>query len=94
MELLAVFLFSSVTTERRVKVRKTPVNAVFFDFIQKNCYNICKVKRETNGGEKLKNSYVANVCTSFRRNGLAPKYEYPGIYCIKLDERVVYIGKS
>ena len=29
-----------------------------------------------------------------RRNGLSPKYEYPGIYCIKLNERVVYIGKS
>lgn len=30
----------------------------------------------------------------FRRNGLSTKYEYPGIYCIKLNERVVYIGKS
>ena len=30
----------------------------------------------------------------FRRSGLSSKYEYPGIYCIKLDERVVYIGKS
>ena len=46
------------------------------------------------GGETLKNTYVENVCTMFRRNGLSPKYEYPGIYCIKLDERVVYIGKS
>ena len=30
----------------------------------------------------------------FRRNGLSTKYEYPGIYCIKLDGRIVYIGKS
>ena len=30
----------------------------------------------------------------FRRNGLSSKYEYPGIYCIKLDGRIVYIGKS
>lgn len=46
------------------------------------------------GGESLKNTYVDNVCTMFRRNGLSTKYEYPGIYCIKLNERVVYIGKS
>ena len=42
----------------------------------------------------MKNSYVQNVCTKFRRNGLSEKYEYPGIYCIKLNDRVVYIGKS
>jgi len=42
----------------------------------------------------LKNSYYENVCAKFRRDGLSPKYEYPGIYCIKLNERVVYIGKS
>ena len=29
-----------------------------------------------------------------RRRGLAPKYEHPGIYCIKLDDQIVYIGKS
>ena len=29
-----------------------------------------------------------------RRIGKEPKYKAPGIYCIKLDERVVYIGKS
>jgi hypothetical protein len=46
------------------------------------------------GGEKLKNTYVHNVRQMLRRNGLSPKYEYPGIYCIKLNERVVYIGKS
>ena len=30
----------------------------------------------------------------FRRNGLSPKYERPGIYCIKLNDQIVYIGKS
>lgn len=29
-----------------------------------------------------------------RRKGLAPKYEHPGIYCIKLNDQIVYIGKS
>ena len=45
-------------------------------------------------GEKLKDKFVENVCTMFRRNGLSEKYEYPGIYCIKLDDQLVYIGKS
>ena len=42
----------------------------------------------------MANSYADNVCAMLRRRGLAPKYEHPGIYCIKLNERVVYIGKS
>lgn len=29
-----------------------------------------------------------------QRRGLSPKYEHPGIYCIKLDDQIVYIGKS
>lgn len=29
-----------------------------------------------------------------KRKGLAPKYEHAGIYCIKVDEQIVYIGKS
>ena len=52
------------------------------------------MNRQIEGGENLKNSYYENVCAKFRRDGLSPKYEYPGIYCIKLNERVVYIGKS
>ena len=28
------------------------------------------------------------------RKGLAPKYDHAGIYCIKVDDRIVYIGKS
>ena len=26
--------------------------------------------------------------------GLADKYEHAGIYCIRIDESIVYIGKS
>lgn len=30
----------------------------------------------------------------FRRQVLAEKYEHAGVYCIKIDEQIVYIGKS
>ena len=42
----------------------------------------------------MKNKYVENVRAMFRRRGLSPKYEHPGIYCIKLNDQIVYIGKS
>ena len=42
----------------------------------------------------MANSYTDNVCAMLRRRGLAPKYEYPGIYCIKIAGQIVYIGKS
>lgn len=29
-------------------------------------------------------TYVENVCAMLRQRGLAPKYEHPGIYCIKV----------
>lgn len=29
-----------------------------------------------------------------KRKGLADKYEHAGIYCIKIDDDIVYIGKS
>ena len=35
-----------------------------------------------------------HVCAMLRRKGLADKYEHPGIYCIKIDNQIVYIGKS
>ena len=38
--------------------------------------------------------YVQNVYAMFKRKGLGDKYEHPGIYCILLDEQLVYIGKS
>lgn len=46
------------------------------------------------GGEKVNKQYVDNVREMLRRKGLADKYEYPGIYCIKLNGQIVYIGKS
>ena len=42
----------------------------------------------------MANRYEENVCEMLRRKGLAPKYEHPGIYCIKLDDEIVYIGKA
>ena len=42
----------------------------------------------------MRNGYVQNVCAMFRRRGLSPKYEHAGIYCIKLNDQIVYIGKS
>ena len=42
----------------------------------------------------MANSYADNVFAMLRRRGLAPKYEHPGIYCIKVAGQIVYIGKS
>lgn len=39
-------------------------------------------------------NYVENVCAWLKRKGLADKYEHAGIYCIKIDNEIVYIGKS
>lgn len=39
-------------------------------------------------------SYEVNMYNYLKRKGLAPKYEHAGIYCIKVDEQIVYIGKS
>ena len=38
--------------------------------------------------------YVDNVYAMLYRKGLNEKYEHPGIYCIRLKEQIVYIGKS
>lgn len=42
----------------------------------------------------MPNNYVENMCIWMRKNGLADKYNHAGIYCIKLDDQIVYIGKS
>lgn len=34
------------------------------------------------------------MAAMLRRKGYGPKYDHAGIYCILLDERIVYIGKS
>ena len=38
--------------------------------------------------------YEENVYNWLKRKGLAAKYEHAGIYCIKIDSNIVYIGKS
>ena len=40
------------------------------------------------------NSYVENMRQWLIRRGFKPKYNHAGIYCIKLDNQIVYIGKS
>ena len=40
------------------------------------------------------NPYVERVYAKFQKNGLADKYQFAGIYCIKLGGKIVYIGKS
>jgi len=39
-------------------------------------------------------NYVENMMNYLKRKGLADKYEKAGIYCIKIDNDIVYIGKS
>ena len=39
-------------------------------------------------------NYVENMYNWLKQRGLAAKYEFAGIYCIKVDEKIVYIGKS
>ena len=39
-------------------------------------------------------NYVENAVAWMERKGLANKYRHAGIYCIKIDADIVYIGKS
>ena len=39
-------------------------------------------------------TYAENVYDIFKRKGLNKKYEFPGIYCIKMNNKIIYIGKS
>lgn len=39
-------------------------------------------------------NYAENAYNWLKRQGLGDKYEHAGIYCIKIDDEVVYIGKS
>ena len=39
-------------------------------------------------------NYVENTVAWMERKGLADKYRHAGIYCIKIDADIVYIGKS
>lgn len=38
--------------------------------------------------------YVENMYNWLKKNGYDQKYEHAGIYCIKIDGQIVYIGKS
>lgn len=39
-------------------------------------------------------TYADNTYNWLKKKGLAAKYEHAGIYCIKIDNQIVYIGKS
>ena len=39
-------------------------------------------------------TYEENAYQWLKRKGLTVKYEHAGIYCIKISDRIVYIGKS
>ena len=39
-------------------------------------------------------TYEDNAYNWLKQKGLAAKYEHAGIYCIKIDGKIVYIGKS
>ena len=39
-------------------------------------------------------NYSENMYNWLKRQGYAAKYEHEGIYCIKIDQSIVYIGKS
>lgn len=39
-------------------------------------------------------TYAENAYNWMKDKGLAAKYEHAGIYCIKVDNKIVYIGKS
>ena len=38
--------------------------------------------------------YVDNMYNWLKRKGYGDKYEHAGIYCIKIDDEIVYVGKS
>lgn len=42
----------------------------------------------------MEHKYVDNTYAWLKRKGLTEKYEHAGIYCIKIDDEIVYIGKS
>ena len=38
--------------------------------------------------------YIDNMYNWLKRKGYGDKYEHAGIYCIKIDDEIVYVGKS
>ena len=41
-----------------------------------------------------KRTYLENMYLKLKKQGYPPKYERPGIYCITIDGKYAYIGKS
>ena len=39
-------------------------------------------------------TYEDNMYNWLKQRGYAEKYECVGIYCIKVDNKIVYVGKS
>ena len=39
-------------------------------------------------------TYEQNTYEWMKRQGLGDKFGHAGIYCIRIDEKIVYIGKS
>ena len=39
-------------------------------------------------------NYETNMINYLKRKGFDKKYNSAGIYCIKIDDEIVYIGKS
>lgn len=39
-------------------------------------------------------TYADNMYNWLKQRGHAAKYEFAGIYCIKIDQKIVYVGKS
>ena len=40
------------------------------------------------------NTYLQNTYMKLKKQGFPPKYDRPGIYCITIDGKYAYIGKS
>ena len=39
-------------------------------------------------------TYEQNMYNYLKRSGLGAKFDHAGVYCIRIDNRIVYIGKS
>ena len=39
-------------------------------------------------------TYEQNMYNYLKRSGLGAKFDHAGVYCIRIDGRIVYIGKS
>lgn len=58
--------------------------------------NVLEAKKEFNIYEAIKETAFPRIkqCWSGHEEELVAKYQKPGIYCIKVENMVVYVGKS